>query len=161
MKKLPSFRGRAEGVLVVVAADAPSVADRVEFIGDAVFVGVGHFREFRALDDVDGLVVDNREPERFVQAAGEPGELRVRRCLGLRIFDEPDFPAAGAGEQLAVGPEGEAADFEHAIGRRERGDAVELRFARRRWRCRSDAFLGEVFGELLLHIIGQSVGQFR
>ena len=118
--------GWPEGELVVVAGDAPFVANRGEFVRGAVAIEVGELRDFGPLRDVNGVVIDNVQAEGFVEPRGEAGELDVLGVGGAGVVNEPDFAATRASEQLAIRSEAEAADFEDAIrGRFERRSGAD------------------------------------
>ena len=116
--------GRPEGELVVVAGHAPLVANGLVLVDHVVAVVVDQLGQLRPLHDVNVLAV-HVQAERFVQAAGVELEFHVGGVVGVGIVDEPDFAAARAGQQLAVGPHGQAADFHDAVlGDGQRDDAV-------------------------------------
>ena len=103
---------------MVVAGDAPLVADGGKLVATPTpFVSTSS-GQLGPLHDEDRVVVLHMKAQGLVQAGGESGQLHLGEAVGGGVLDEPDLAAARAGQQLAVRPEGEAADFQDAIGRK-------------------------------------------
>ena len=130
---------RAEREFVIVAADAPGIADGLEFVGLAVAVLVRDPRQFGPLDNIDGVIVLHAHAERFMQSGRKQAELDLSEVRGAGMIDQPDFAAPGASQQLAVGAKFQAAYFKDAILRLGDGDQTVmsgLRIRLRASRCR-------------------------
>jgi hypothetical protein len=79
---------RTEAVLVVVAADRPVVADRLQSIGVAVAVEVGHLRDLTALRDEDRTVPAGARRDRGVTRLGVGGRRRKTERLLQTVGEE-------------------------------------------------------------------------
>ena len=122
---------RAEREFVVIARYAPFVGDGDVLIGHAIAVVVNELREFGALHHVHVVIVFDPHTEGLMQARREAGEADLAWDVRGGIMHEPDFATPGTGEEFAIGSQCEAADFEHAIGRRlERRHLVKSRLIR-------------------------------
>src|SRR5262245_20438146 len=114
---------RTESVFVIITADVPAVGDDFEEIGFAVAVGVFDARQVAALGDVEpatppgpplrrGGCGECRKSQDFVETVREACELGLLGISGQGIVHEPDFAAARADREFAVGHEFECSAFE-------------------------------------------------
>ena len=113
----------AEGVLMVVAVDAPLRADRVEGVGLAVAVGVGQAGVLRTLGEEERLILVEHA-ERLVQVGGELGPLDLGDVVLVGAFADPDVAAAGRDGDLLAGHQGDRGDLDDLAGRGRDLDAV-------------------------------------
>src|SRR5436190_1068375 len=83
---------RAERVLVIITADTPAVAQRLEYIRATVSIAVAHPRHLAALRAINpALLVARplRETQHLVQPARIPCPLR-HGCIARHTFRDPD-----------------------------------------------------------------------
>ncbi len=97
---------------MIVAVDLPAVGDDFEDVGLAVAVGVLDAADVRPLGDVEPAVFLS-QAEDFVHAVGEARELGFFGIGGVSVVDHPDFAAASADGNLAVGHDLDGPGFEH------------------------------------------------
>ena len=112
----------AEGVLVVIAADAPLGGYRVEAVRAAVAIAVGQAGELRTLHRVHRALFPEHA-ERLVLVGGELGPLDLGEVGVVGAFGDPDVAAAGADGDLLAGQERDRGDLGHFAGRRGDLDA--------------------------------------
>ena len=121
---------RTVGVLMVVAADAPTPGDGEVLVSLAVTVAVREAGQLGALHGVERPVPVG-EAQRLVQAAREaPVPYTVRRLV-VGVLDDPHLALANSHREAPVGEESKAADLElEALGDRQRDDPVVVVFDR-------------------------------
>ena len=116
----------AEGVFMVVAADAPLGADRVETVRAAIAIAVGQARELRTLHRVHRAFLPEHA-ERLVLIRSELGPLDLGEVGIVGAFGDPDVAATGADGDLLAGEQRNRRHFGHFAGRRRDLDAfVEI-----------------------------------
>ena len=126
---------RAEGIFVVVPANAPFVRHRRKRIRASVAIVVREFRHLVAIRLVERAALP-RETEHLVLAGGKKLILHLRR-IAVGIGHRPDFTAPSAERELAAGEKLDGADLHRRFLRRlERGDFIKIRFLIRRARER-------------------------
>ena len=106
-----AIHGRPVGVLVVIAGHPPALGVCEIFVGASVGIGIAQPRQFAALYGVEIALVQ-REPERFVQSAGEPF---VNRLAGRELFGNPHLAFANRNCQAVLRQCRHAADLELQI----------------------------------------------
>ena len=125
-----AVEARPEGELVVVAGDAPVVADGLVQIRASVAVGVDQARQLGSLDRVEGeavVLLAPLEAQGLVETLGVAQEAGVEGWLVVGALDQEHVPAPGADRRPPVGQDVEAADLDHQlVGDRDRQRPVVL-----------------------------------
>ena len=119
-------RLRAEGVFMVVTADAPLGADGVEAVRSAIAIAIGQARELRTLHRIHRAFLPEHA-ERLMLVGGELGPLNLGEVGVVGAFGDPDVAATGADGDLLAGEQRDRGDFGHFARRRGDLDAfVEI-----------------------------------
>ena len=118
---------------MVVAIDAPGIAERLVDIGFASVVGVLQAGHLAALDGIEVAVLRVvGQAHHFMHACRPEGVLEMSGRVFVGTFDDVNVALAGGDGEFVVGQELHPAAFEGDIlGDGQRDDFVVFRFCRR------------------------------